>query len=446
MSDDIVMDKVIERIQKLLSKTKSGAGTSEAEAETAMRLAQDLMMKHNLDMAVIEAAADKGATTVERVKEASKSRVRFKWQRTLAKYVAEAHFCYHLIKAESVFVESRRVPCEKEGDHEDHRDQYGYAWCQQHNQETGAHDDSAPWTHYTDGRWTVVNQHIFVGRKSNVITAQLMFEYLTQAIENAVPVENTQQRFSRKSSSWKAGCADRLCERLAQRREDLIKQNDARAKAEDEARKAEAQAAHDAKMQGKAKELPANEGAEVDAKIGDLKKKSRVGFGNDIDPNPDRPKVREGDTWNPADAEEQPQEESGTSLVLASVYDESEREANYEAAHDLPPGYFARQRAKTAEFERQEAEEEAKAQVDQIDAPVREETERQRKARINRQEKEREQNRRRWAREDEAEQRRERKEHNKRDHEAYYAGADAGKKIGLDMQVGARKDQKRLGK
>lgn len=93
------MKRVIDRVQKLLTRSKTSRGNSESEAETAMRLAQDLMSKYNLDMAEIEAASTNKETAAERVKEETKGRAMYKWQRQLAKYVAEANFCYHIIKS-----------------------------------------------------------------------------------------------------------------------------------------------------------------------------------------------------------------------------------------------------------------------------------------------------------------------------------------------------------
>lgn len=438
MSDNADMDKVIARIQKLLSRTKEGSGTSEAEADTAMRLAQELLMKHNLDMAVIEAAADNTATAVERVKEESKSRVRFKWQRQLAKYVAEANFCYHLVKADYKQRDGRYEPCMAKGDHREHPNCY---------RDYGTEEKDV-YQVYVRGGWQKSHQHIFVGRKANVITAQLMFAYLTGTIESLVPVEKTQQRFSRSSASWKEGCADRLCERLAQKRKDLIKENDARIKQEEADRKAEAQASYDAKQKGKAKELPANEGAEVDAAIGGLKAQAHRGHAQSIDPDPERPEADGADDWNPADSEEQPPEELGTAMVLASVYDASEQEANYEAAHGMKPGELARHRAereaREAAWEKEQAEAKAEEETAQIEKPVKEETERQRIARERQEQEQHMKNRRRWAREDQAAENRAWREHQKRDHTAYAAGAKHGDKIGLDLQVGAARDAKKL--
>lgn len=393
------MDRVIAKIQKLLLKTKDGSGTSEAEAESAMRVAQDLMSKYNLDMAVIEAAAGPAGPRAERVKEEMPGSARFKWQRQLAKYVAEANFCYHLLKCESRVVDSRG-------------------------------------THY--GRLHHSYQHVFVGRKANVITAQLLYRYLTETIEGNVPLDDPSKRFSRSAISWREGCADRLCERLAARRRDLIEAHDAKVAAEQAAAKAEALRRHAERAAQQKRQLPANEGAEVDAAINGIAAEAHNRVGGNVADPAEQPAIDAADDWNPADAVEAPLEEpTGSALVLASEYDESEQEANLELANGWEPGEIARRRAQREENEREWAELKAEKETAAADAPIKEETERQRAARERREEKERLADRRRWAREDATAERREAREYAKKDHTAYRAGAEKGKSIGLDLQLKA---------
>lgn len=462
-SDD--MARVIAKIQKLLSRTKSGSGTSEAEADTAMRLAQELMTKHNLDMATIEASDPSAApSATERVQETSKSSVRYKWQRMLAKYVAEAHFCYHLLQSKSVWAADYVKKCEEAGDHDDHIGSGRRRSCfiydaedlqrelkqLQEDKQKGYIVTEPNWKAgdhaiRVDGRYRTTHSHIFVGRKANVITAQLMFQYLCQTIENNVPLEDNSQRLSRSAMSWKEGCAERLCERLSDRRRDLLKKHDAEVKAAEAARMAERQRQQAEKDAKTPKQLPANEGAELDAAHDRLKQGTHVRVGGTPGAVTDRPEIADDDTWNPADAV--PEEEDkgpGTSMVLASVYDQSERDANYELAWGLEPGALAKRRAADEEAERLAAEEEAKAESERIEQPVKEETERQRAAREKRENDEYAKRRRRWARENDAAARREMREYLKKDHKAFAAGSKAGGKIGLDMQVKAKSGTKQL--
>lgn len=442
------IDKVVARIQKLLSRTKDGSGTTEAEADTALKMAQELAMRHNLDMAAIEASASSSNANapVERVKDELKGRAMYKWQRQLAKYVAEANFCYHLVHQRSEWQADRYVP-------DKHLvaargksvDEFPKSLTQSEYWEL-------PWEeqqffNLISGRYKTTNKHIFVGRKSNVITAQLMFQYLTQTIEDLVVKEmdlTNAERLSRSAMSWKEGAGDRLCERLAARRKDLIAKHDARVQAEEADRKAAVEKARQ-EAANKPKGLPANHETEVKAAYASAADQAFDLTDQDQGPSePDRPEVEDEEPWTP-EGEEALVPETGTALVLASVYDENERDANYELAHNLEPGSLAKWKREREEAQRKAAEEVAEEVIEDVEQPVKQETERQRKARIAREEREYQANRRRWAREDAAQARREAREYAKRDHRAYRAGAEKGKDIGLDLQVNAGKEAKKLG-
>lgn len=420
------MKRVIDRVQKLLTRSKTSRGNSESEAETAMRLAQDLMSKYNLDMAEIEAASTNKETAAERVKEETKGRAMYKWQRQLAKYVAEANFCYHIIKS-------------------------GYTWVPRHWSDEEPVEGAGLYSRfngvvpegikYVAGRNKLTIAHVFVGRKANVITAQLMYNYLTQAIEDAVPVENNAQRLSRSAMSWKEGCADRLCERLAKKRKDLIEKHDLEVKAEQERVMAE----YEARQTGVPKQLEGNPGAEVKAAIEEMGAEAYDSSGPKSEgEDQERPEPDKADSWNPADAQKRPEGPATTSMVLASVYDEREREANWEKAHDLPPGWLAQRRADELERDRKQAEEDAKRELGDVEKPIKEETEKQRLSRERREAEEASKQRLKWARENERDQRRFQREWAKKDHAAYYAGASKGDAIGIDVQIGNGPDVKRL--
>lgn len=408
--DSTATDKAIARIQKLLTLSKAGRGATEGEAESAMRMAQEIALKNNLDIAQIEAAgASQEGSPVERVKEEFKGRAMYKWQTQLAKYVAESNFCYHIVQTKERYIEG--------------------------------HEGKDGWVH---GRYQTTKTNLFIGRKGNVITAQLMYQYLTQTIEDLVPIQSNAQRLSRSAMSWKEGCADRLCERLAKRRQDLINEHDARMKQEAEDRAAERRQAAEEAAKRRKNVLTADHKTEVKAKYDAIANDAtdRVRDVPEAD-EPDRPEADE-EPWTP-EGDEVAEPETGTALVLASQFDDSEREANYELAHGLAPGSLAKWRREREERAKQEAEQEAEEVIEQAEAPVKEETERQRKAREKREADAMAKQRRRWAREDDAAARRAWREHAKRDHSAYNAGASAGKSIGLDAQVKAGKDVKKLG-
>ena len=243
---DADLDRAIARVQKLLSKTKNGVGTTAEEAELAARLAQELMAKYNLDMAAVEAASPEARDRVERIKTEVESKTRYQWQRNLARWVAMANFCAYALHQTEVWVPSptgriRRRVFTDDGDLV--YDDDGYAV-----REAG------------DYRRRMT--HVFVGRKANVITAQLMFDYLVDAVERSLP-EALQgpQRQSRQAFSWLEGCADQVCDRLLTRRQDLIKKHDA----EQRAAAAAARAAWEAQQAAAAppKGLPAHKPTEI---------------------------------------------------------------------------------------------------------------------------------------------------------------------------------------
>lgn len=479
------MDKVIARIQKLFARTSRAGeqrgGATEAEAETAMRMAQELMAKYNLDMAQIEAAARPGADAgAQRTKEEVSSRTRYEWQRQLAKYVAEAHFCYHLVKEDYVRDENGDIIYLRGG----------------------------------MGKAKRKATHVFVGRTANVITAQLMFHYLVDTVEQLAPTEDNRvkvgrighatykgdhyrikiidgPRFQRcdahdattiydtiseaaaaitgktangyvffnlgeasTAESWKKGAADRLCERLAKRRQDLIEQHDARvkqaeedARAERERRAAEARAASE-------RRLGADAQAEADAAVDALRAGARRAAAAPSGLEAERPPEGEDDAaWTPGEGAEDAPTVETTVLVLASAYDASEQEANYELAHGLEPGTLAKRRAAQEKWEREWAREWEERQAARAAAgesiereePVREETEKQRLRREAREAKEMAADRKRWARENEREARKQERALAKVDHRAYREGQDRGSKIGLDVQIERESNQKKIG-
>lgn len=443
------MDKIIARIQKMLTRTKTDRGSTEAEADTAMKMAQELMSKYNLDMAMVEAAASKSdQPKVERVKEEVKGRAMYKWQRQLAKYVAESNFCYYLTRSvqewqdskyelDSEWLDDKGKPT---GDAKDMKKR-----ITRDERDALAYEQRDMYHYGQNGRYQTTHSHLFVGRTGNVITAQLMYQYLTQTIEDNVPVASNAERLSRSAMSWKEGCADRLCERLSKRRQDLIKAHDVRVKQEAADARAEFERRQAAEQAKAPKQLGADRNTEVkehfnNAAAGAYDRSGEVPEAEEQD----RPDVDEDDEiWTPQ-GEVQPEPETGSALVLASVYDDHEREANYEVAHGLELGQLARWRAEADAAREAKAAVEAKQEANDIEQPVKAETERQRKSREKRESEQQRKNRARWARESLADERREQRQWEKRDHRSYRAGAEKGKDIGLDSQVGAGKEPNKL--
>lgn len=169
---DKVPENIVRRITAALNLSRN-AGT-EGEAEAALSAAQAMMAKYNLTMAIVEATGarakaqdDEGA---QRQQVPTKGKALYDYQRRLMKIIADCNYCFcHLIQ-------ERR------------------------------------------GRRMMPMGYQLLGRQANVISTQIMFDYLNETLERLVPVESNAQRLSRAAISWKFGAATRLGERLQERK------------------------------------------------------------------------------------------------------------------------------------------------------------------------------------------------------------------------------------
>jgi hypothetical protein len=192
--------KIVSRIQKLLALARDG-GATEAEAETAMSMAQAAMMEHNISVAMVEAGggqSDDTRTTAE-----TEGRAMYEYQRNLMAAVAKVNFC------------SVNVVTEKR------------------------------WKRRGFG---TKRSYQIIGRVSNVTSAQQMFDYLCSTIERVLGdhIDGNSQRMSRFAMSFKEGCADRLIARLQERHRAQLREQKRRA-AEENARRAHPSYASDGK-------------------------------------------------------------------------------------------------------------------------------------------------------------------------------------------------------
>ncbi len=170
-------DSVLERIQKLLNLAQS---PNENEASAAAAKAQELMDEWNLSTAEIERKSGQDGKREE-------AKVRggfYKWQRQLWKAVAELHFCMY--------------------------------WTQ---------DYWGDWK----GRIHKQKRHRLVGRVVNTTATQHMANYLEDVVERSVidaiaglQEWNNALRYSKWANSYRAGMADRLIERLEERRQQKL--------------------------------------------------------------------------------------------------------------------------------------------------------------------------------------------------------------------------------
>lgn len=218
------MDKIVERIQKLLALGKNNR--SEAEAAAAMAKAQELLTQHNLDMASVEGVA---AGSAKREKAAQAGGM-YVYQRRLWRAVAQLNFCLHF---------RRQV------------------W-----------DPAA--RSRRSGFGVTKNLHMIVGRTVNVRATIAMGEYLEGEIERLcrerlaafIDGGRVSGYHSRQfSSSWavayREGIADRIVIKLQERRDVAV--------AADERRKRAAQRASDNVSDSQALTLTHYVDAETDA-------------------------------------------------------------------------------------------------------------------------------------------------------------------------------------
>lgn len=173
--------KIVERIHKLLALAKDG-GATEAEADSAMNRAQEIMAKHNLSMAEIESAGQSAdAEGGRREKTALDGRVLFEYQQKLMDMVAYVNFCHASVRQK---------------------------W-----------DDRKG-----NGRWRPAGYTI-IGRQANVIATTTTFDYLNSTINRCarefVHGDHT-QLMSNMARSFKRGMADRLNTRLWNRYKDIL--------------------------------------------------------------------------------------------------------------------------------------------------------------------------------------------------------------------------------
>jgi len=182
------LSKIVDRIHKLLALSKDG-GATEAEARLAAEKAQELMTEYNLSMATVEARGGDSGAEGQRTKDKFERRQSYKWQRNLMCHLAKLNFCF----------------CSEKFKYHAHTSSF-------------------------DG-------YELIGRSANVVSVQITFDYLVQTIERLARTEvgDPSQYFTKYAHSFKEGCADRVMERLQERRDQEIRDQERKAR-EDKAR------------------------------------------------------------------------------------------------------------------------------------------------------------------------------------------------------------------
>jgi hypothetical protein len=199
MTDTTPDEAIIERIQKILALGRRGG--TEAEAASAMAKFQELLARHNLDLGTVERGGKAGDAKRE---QASTAGGMYIYQRELWRAVAELNFCAYFLSGD--YIKRRVAGLER------------YAW---------------------------IAKHAFIGRVVNTRATLHMGQYLESAIERLcrerleqrLYVDGAVQRREVQSaffSSWavgfREGAADRVVQKLAERRERTLRSEAAAAK------------------------------------------------------------------------------------------------------------------------------------------------------------------------------------------------------------------------
>lgn len=150
------MDKILDKVKKMMALAND-AGASEGERENALRMAHNLLAKHNLAMADLsEHEALEGRDNIHL------DTYGMKWCRQVAKYTGRLFFCEHFY---SLKLNGTKI------------------------------------------------RHHFVGKQSNAVTASLMTEYLINSILKECR-KNWKHNLAPESRAFAHGAADQLMNRV----------------------------------------------------------------------------------------------------------------------------------------------------------------------------------------------------------------------------------------
>lgn len=189
--------KVAEKVEKLMRL--AGSNPNEAEAASALAKAQELLAAYNLDMAVIEQiSGGSGKRTDEMVAGGM-----FRYQRELWRHISELNFCFY--------------------------------WTQKVLVKAGSYQAKR------GRRWT--HEHRLVGRVVNVVGTKNMSGYIEKTIERLcremLGSDRSMQYYSRDAVAFREGVADRVIEKILERRREM--RDEEERKVAEAARKASAQ-------------------------------------------------------------------------------------------------------------------------------------------------------------------------------------------------------------
>lgn len=192
---DFDIDKVAEKIEKLMRLASNNP--NEAEATSALAKAQEMLAAYNLDLATIEKKSGGAGKRVD----SNFGGGHAKYQRQLWRSIAQLNFCYYW---------TQKVPSKQAAD-----------------------------PRKRDRKWT--HEHRLVGRSVNVTATKNMAVYLNETIERLCR-ERLHERasedgsnpnsqfYSRWAIAYREGIADRVLEKIQDRRQQKIDEEEEKAR------------------------------------------------------------------------------------------------------------------------------------------------------------------------------------------------------------------------
>jgi hypothetical protein len=203
---------------RALARMADEASTPD-EAALASRRMQELLLKHNLTRADIEAksAEDESAPPPE---DAQRERLTtdrpamYKYQRDLMETIALNNFCMYWSREKKqagagsgwMYLESKCEGCGGEG-------KVGGKLSQSVACEKC--EGKGTYQKYVKAKWVKV--HEILGRSENVVASVIMYNYLIETMHRLLPYRGVERR-SAEANMWLAGCAEVLCGRLVEQR------------------------------------------------------------------------------------------------------------------------------------------------------------------------------------------------------------------------------------
>lgn len=182
-------DSIIARIQKVMALQARAA--TEGEAAAAAARIQDMLTEHNLTMAQIDRGAPVTSAGPKRVRTTHRKAAMYEYQKRLMCAIAEVSFCYYT---------------------------RGNEWREDKKASTGRR---------------FVKTHVLIGREENVMSAQILYDYLTDTMDRLLPWQGMAKR-GKDALAWLDGCSERLCDRLYDRRNAQVRERERAAAANTE--------------------------------------------------------------------------------------------------------------------------------------------------------------------------------------------------------------------